>query len=517
MNFEENQPTKIVHQGIDTLQCAFVINHIESYVKYQKILRYLANAKDEAILANKNFEFENGITFDFYEFGKFKIRPKGQGRYKFVILNQDITIYFSTVLFGANEYTTPQIKIDFSARYLTLLGHQKAYDTVMAMLEKLLSFDDFDPEKIDQFYKPLFTVQMLRIDLCTDVSGIKYTPLDKYRFQANFKNNGHMLFIDHMQFNRLTGFTFGKGDYMMRIYDKRLELNNNASKLYLTQIWEKNGYDGNARPSVWRHEVQMRRPYLKRFRKEVIYDEVSYFFDMLPNLWRFAFSKIKYVDIDNDQVLKIMDGYYTPDNLRQLFYRTNKNRMSIHWGLASLWNGQLHEKPKDYGNIQQTDSAVPKRFLKAFISTSYKFSNGDPLQVLNLMDLVQDELTQHHGYTLHDYGQNKLLSSFVNNAEYITNYGFTIDKDYTNLAKKLYAEMREKFLNLNDPLFGNSQRRLAKLLFASDDKEDQEYLEMLLSDINSEFNTAFMQDKDEYIPSIYEIDTKTLQEVTPYV
>ncbi len=477
MKYSENVPPQIVHQGVDTLRTAHIITKLENYAKYENLLAHLSDLKAEAIARNAKFEFESGISFDFYTFGKFFIRPKGQGRYRYVIYNQDIEIFFSTVTFSANNFSTPQIVVDYRAKYLSLTGHQKAYDLVNDMLFSLLSLDT------DLIYRDFLNTQLMRIDLATDIMGIEYTPLDKYRFQTNFKNQGHIEFKEHIQYNRLTGFSFGKGDYMMRIYNKRHQLNNDASKLWLTLLWVKNGYPEDVRPSVWRHETQMRRPYLKRFRPQGITDEVQFFFDMLPKLWTFSFSKVQFVDITNEQALKVMDAGYTPDALRQLFYRTKMYAPSSVWSLAGNWQGIQAPPPEDYGHYNQFDQSTAKRFYKAFISTAYKAGNGDPLNVLKIMDLVQNELETYNGITLHDYGENKLLSSFIDNAQFISQNGLVIDRDFKALSGKLYYGMIERFTALDDPQFDSNERRLA-MLFKTDVHDLRNNINMYLTEIN---------------------------------
>ena len=487
MKYNENFDPRIVHQGVDTLLTSHIIMNDESYSKYQKILMHLDNVKDEAKEKNKTFEVQQGIPFNFYTFGRFIMMPVGKGRFKYVIMNDDVTIDFSTVKMGANNYNTPQIRVEYRAKFLSLLGHRKAYDTVLSMFDTLLGSDS-----------QLFKSQLMRIDLATDIAGVIYTPMDKFRFQTNFKNNGHIEFKEHMQYNRLTGFSFGKGDYMMRIYDKRLELNRNASKLWLTKLWTKNGYPQNNDISVWRHETQMRRPYLKRFRDGDCSDEVIYFFDMLPKLWSFSFNKVNYASVSEKNVIKIMNGDYTPDALRQMLYRTKKDNPSKIWAMASTWDGLLPPLPTDYGSFQSSDYSVAKRMYKSFISTAYKAGRGNPLAVLEVMDFVQDDLLQNHGLSLHDYGSVKLLSSFVDNSQLITEHGITYDMDFQNMAIKLYSGLRHRLSHLDYKDYNAVESSLASSL-------NMTVQELQSADFNYLFTSAFELERDTNQP-IYEME-----------
>jgi len=455
MKFDEANKPKIFYQGVDTLRTAHIIQNEEAYNHYLKLLNSLDNFKDEAIQANKNFEFENGIAFDFYTFGKFFILPKGQSRFKYVIMNNDITISFSTVKFGAGDYSIPQILVEYRAKYLSLLGHKEAYNTVLSMFSKLFACDS----------QTLFRTQLMRIDLCTDLGYINYVPIDKYRFQTTFKSQSHLQFIEHTRYNRLTGFSFGKGDYMFRIYDKRLELNNNSSKLWLTRLWVSNGYPDTVddKPPVWRHEVQFRRPYLKKFRPHNCMDEVSFFFGILDKLWSYGFNKINYVDISDKNILKIMNMDLSSEALKKVFQRTKKNNPSLVWDLVGTWHGFKAISPTLTRDIKSSDYKVAKGFLKAYISSCYKASGGDPYSSAYVYDLVQQDMFNRNGTNLDDYGANKVFSSFLDNSSYIQDYGFCIDYNNRHLALKAYRKLQERFKNLNDSFFDNNEYRLATL------------------------------------------------------
>lgn len=460
MKYENVADIKTVHQGVDTLRTSHVIMKEFCYENFEKVLSFLSKQKSLAQDANSNYEFENGISFEFLNFGNFKIMPKGQGRYKYVISNQDITVYFSGVKFGANNFNTPQITIDYRSRYLTLIGHDKAYVLVLSMLREILGAPVEHSTTTDIFIKSFCQ----RIDIATDVSGIQYTPSDKYRFQALFKRNNFIEFFEHLQYNRLTGFSFGKGDFMIRIYDKRLELNRDSSKLYLTHCWSENGYDEINRPPVWRHEVQLRRPHLKSFLPDNVHDEVIYFFNMLDQLWSYSINKINWVDLKEKEYMGIMEGLYTPDAMRQMFYRAknDKDRFSF-WSILSVWKGQHSLPAEKLERMKEKDYRVPKRFLKAFLTTAYKISDGDPLEVVNILNSINSDVAMYDGYTLHQYAQNKLLSSFVDNAYFVSNYGLVVDVDYRKMAFDLYDEIKDVFENLDDPLFKRSKYKLGDL------------------------------------------------------
>jgi len=474
---------KVAYQGVDTLRTAHIIKDDLSYKKYEEILTLLDNKKSDAILANANYEFEHGIEFEFFQFGKFFIRPKGQSRYKYVIYNEDIEIYFSTVKCGANDFNTPQIVIDFRAKFLTILGYKDAFSVVTTMLEKLLF------SKTAPTYETIFKTRLQRIDLATDISGFEYRPIDKFRFQSLFKTSEHLEFKEHIQYNRLTGFSFGKGDFMIRIYNKSLEIER-SGKQFLKEVW-KNNADIEDDSVIYRHEVQFRRPYIKEFMKVPYNNEVLYFFKRLPSLWAFGISKINYVPIDDKKVLKIMNNEYKPTALKLMFYRAKKDLDNPLWDTVKTWRGTTPLPPQKYKNIKDNDYKQPIKFLKAFLSTSYKASRGNPVDVLHIFDLAQKDLAEKHGLNMHEYGSLKKLSSFIDNAQVIKDYGLVVNYDYAEKAVNLYAGLQKRFIGLDIEPFERVESRLASLFNTT--KED------LRENINDYLNGLYLEEHNKKI------------------
>lgn len=58
--------------------------------------------------------------------------------------------------------------------------------------------------------------------------------------------------------SKVQTFTFGKGDVMLRIYDKIAEISQQSDKIWFFDLW-------GVAESVWRIEWQIRKPLLKRF------------------------------------------------------------------------------------------------------------------------------------------------------------------------------------------------------------------------------------------------------------
>lgn len=78
-----------------------------------------------------------------------------------------------------------------------------------------------------------------------------------------------------------SGYSFGRGNLMIRIYDKLLEIDH-SQKIWFRDLWKKHGWDGES--SVTRVEFQMRREFLKSMQVDTMQDlEVK-----LADLWAYV-------------------------------------------------------------------------------------------------------------------------------------------------------------------------------------------------------------------------------------
>jgi hypothetical protein len=81
----------------------------------------------------------------------------------------------------------------------------------------------------------------------------------------------------HREHRQDQTMSFGKGDVMLRVYDKVAEIEQQSDKLWLFQLW---GIDAGA----WRIEWQVRKPLLKRFGLRQFDDLFEGFGDLLRYL-----------------------------------------------------------------------------------------------------------------------------------------------------------------------------------------------------------------------------------------
>jgi hypothetical protein len=143
--------------------------------------------------------------------------------------------------------------------------------------------DDWDPAPMPPAATPPLGASLTasRIDLYADSQGWQPQREDFPRFvcraqrKSEFQTAGQM----HTRGRRPSGFTFGRGAIMARIYDRALELAV-PGETWPQVIWK--GADPD-RP-VWRAELQFRRPALKAFGLRTVADVLA----LRQDLWDYG-------------------------------------------------------------------------------------------------------------------------------------------------------------------------------------------------------------------------------------
>jgi hypothetical protein len=104
-------------------------------------------------------------------------------------------------------------------------------------------------------------IQVTRVDLAVDFQDWIPRPADLDRFVTRARRDGS--FREARDF---TGFTFGKGDIVARLYDKSAELKK-SGKRWFEPLWAKS-VSYNPQAPVWRLEFQLRRGELDSLRDD---------------------------------------------------------------------------------------------------------------------------------------------------------------------------------------------------------------------------------------------------------
>lgn len=221
----KSQTLKLLIQGIDTLQCAYYFTPIR---RNGIDFRRMAEQK-ESIRQSKS---KNPIPITLGN-GGFLLQPYGTASgYPFVIENGDFKIELG-------EFNKPNFFVTFSSQALwresAFLLHEKFMKWVSS-----IGFVPYHSEGLSRVDFS-FDYNLPLMDFNED-SFISYSSKDS----------------QHREDGRVQTFTLGKGDIVLRVYDKVAEIKQQSDKVWFYLLWEQE-------ENVWRIEWQVRKDVLRQF------------------------------------------------------------------------------------------------------------------------------------------------------------------------------------------------------------------------------------------------------------
>lgn len=163
----------------------------------------------------------------------FILRPSGTANgFPFVLENRDMVMELG-------EYNMPSFRVKFRSEALWRAGAAALHQWFMTWAETV-GFHAIQPESLSRV-DFTFDYQVEPIDFDED-SVVSLAAKD-----SKYRDNG-----------KLNGLVYGKGDVVLRIYDKLLEIEQESGKDWFLSLW---GVSEN----VWRIEWQTRQKLLRRF------------------------------------------------------------------------------------------------------------------------------------------------------------------------------------------------------------------------------------------------------------
>jgi hypothetical protein len=240
---------RVLSAGIDSLYAS------AHGVLYEGLLDVFRNMRE--------LSHGEAVAFEFApDKGSFLLRPHGWRGYPFWLSSPAWEI-----MVGAAK-PFPPLYVQLHSWFLHAVGPEGAVAETVDLLGRY-----FFPEGVQ--------LVASRIDLHADTQGWTPTPADFDRFIC--RGVRRKLYVEPQQrhgFGRkLSGFTFGKGDVVARIYDKTLELTTRGQD-WPTVLWGER--DGEA--PVWRIEFQFRREALQTVRIRTVEEAIT----LRQSLWEYG-------------------------------------------------------------------------------------------------------------------------------------------------------------------------------------------------------------------------------------
>lgn len=284
----------------------------------------------------------------------FLLRRSGSSNgYPFVIENADYVIEFG-------EFNDPSFRVKFRSESLWRVGAQSMHDWFMVWAKEV-GLIAYKPETLS------------RVDFTFDYELAEPDFNEDSVVSLSVKDN------KYRDSGKLNGLVYGKGDVVLRIYDKVLEIEQQSHKEWFFQLW-------GQQENVWRIEWQTRQEHLRRFGIRTFADLFSQQGDLLRYL------------AENHDTLRIQQD------------DSNRSR----WPLHPLWI-DLQERIREF-NCQgiwreiNDKEAIEERLMRLGISV-YGYlkrlaalrsvqHNLDPMpmpqaqsELKALLDIIHDKMT----------------------------------------------------------------------------------------------------------------------------
>ncbi len=262
--------SQVLLAGVDTLAVGFIIS--EFCLEPEEWQR-LADAKS----GGQQSMFSSGGVGVELRGHKFAVSPKGSHGYEYVLVNDDITLQLAERATGGSAY--PEVRVTWRSQYLWRYGWRAVYARVR---EWIGTWADVSAEKVS------------RADLCIDLNlGVPDVNLKSGEVVSYARSKREFYVEHHVRGLMDTGYRFGQGDLLCRVYDKLAEIEV-SSKAWFKQMWQKRGWDGES--PVTRVEFQARRGHLVSQQIETMEDLER----QLADLWCYFAGWVSLRDEGND-------------------------------------------------------------------------------------------------------------------------------------------------------------------------------------------------------------------------
>ena len=447
---------KKISQHVDTLKFHYYIkNTIEDkdFNDYLKIVDSLISLKKEAQEAKNNYGDTKSINYTIGEH-KFNIMATSISGFSVVMKNNDVSIALRKSKNKINP--SPVIKVEFRAEFLARKGYKKAVSIVNSF--------------VTDFLLEQHKIKISEIHLATDLQGYSFTHLDFFRTKTRSRNRQ-----THQEesfeakassfggITTFTGFSFGGGDYHMRIYNKTKEINKFKNKSFaMPLLWElKPNYNPDA--TVWRMEIQIRRAKLKKLinTDSSTMDDYDNILNGIPDLWKKALTDFTIKDIDDKTAFDMLRGKKTLKNgtekllTKNAIYGIFKRADNLpFWNELTKWNTYEGSEIKTAFNIPKSGSFdYVSNSIKSLFSTMGKHYGSVSTQTL--IQAFKDANMQNQ-----ERKQISLLEdSFNKQLDYFEKIDFMVDNgvvsvpDYKHLEQNIYQTVFKADEHIKDVVF----------------------------------------------------------------
>ncbi|MBN1856525.1 MAG: hypothetical protein JW846_06180 [Dehalococcoidia bacterium] len=247
----------LVLVGVDTLEVGYALSGELS----EEDVADLEDAKGKA--QEKQFD-SNGCPIVFHG-RSFRMMPRGTSGKQWRLENDDVSFSLAKEWRGGEVF--PEGHCVFRSKYLWRDGWEVAEAKFRAWLSSWAS---------------VVSDKVSRVDLTADYAcACPEVEIRGHEITGTVVKRDDYASGSHARGHRLTGYTFGGGSLLGRIYDKRKEATQ-SGKEWFFPMWKENGWDGES--PVTRTEFEFKRDALKEWQVVGVSDLKA----CASDLWRHA-------------------------------------------------------------------------------------------------------------------------------------------------------------------------------------------------------------------------------------
>lgn len=451
----------VLNDLVDTLKLHFYSSHLSDEKEledYNKIVDSFCSIKSEAQQIKNQDNQKRFISHEFHGY-KFHVMATAQSGFNVVIQNGDVSI---SLLKHSIKHSNPLIKVEFRAEYLCRMGYIKAIQSVKNLIQNFLLN---------------YHVKVSEIHLAKDIQGYEFCTFDFHRVKTLSKTKTifHNDISSEYYFgNRFTGFSIGKGDEMLRIYNKTLEINQKKQKSFIEVLKWAHNPDFDNKQNVWRLEFQLRRERLKHLLgNDGLLDSLENVLNSISNLWNYCINRFVHKNLNNSEVheqitqmKKLKNGtykYLSADTLRKRFQRADK---SVVWENIQDFEGNVGYELQRVKDIKKPEVEYVKNSYKSIISTFVKLKRGDfcSHELTDILLEADRELKEKTGINIIDTARIKALD-YMSHAKVFYESNGVIEDGFDKYQKDLINNIQQTYALIeNEPssilTFEQFQKRL---------------------------------------------------------
>ncbi|WP_319586009.1 hypothetical protein [uncultured Desulfobulbus sp.] len=271
-----------VSRGLDFLKVSFWIEWNPQIASFLGILDFMKKQVQETEKDCIPVFKENGFDWNLYR--------TGTAKYSFRLRSGDITLMFNK---RKSDGQIPNCRLEIGSLSCWSPGFYSIYERVKSFLAgygaKVIK------ERVSEVHlaADFIGTDIKAVDLCNQdkwiIKAQSFNPHDKIPLyhEDQEPEPEDLDFNPHYTHRKFTGVDMGKGDMMLRVYDKVTELKRSRAthkQQIFSEIWGFKQFDEQA---VTRVEYQVRRPKLREFAisEEERIDTVSDLVKALRSLW----------------------------------------------------------------------------------------------------------------------------------------------------------------------------------------------------------------------------------------